>query len=128
MVTLDESAEPSVKDAAVPFDVHDTLKEELTRYWIQTVADTLARYWWAQTHETPKPEATTIPIVAKVPTVPPPRPDEHKKADGLPSQSDVREARPVEEKAYLFPFNAVPLTTQESSRQWLLATMQPTLL
>ena len=49
MVTLDES-EPSDKDAVAPIvDVHDTLKEELTRYWIQTLADTLkmalARYW-----------------------------------------------------------------------------------
>ncbi len=123
MVTLDES-EPSDKDAVAPIvDVHDTLKEELTRYWIQTLADTLkmalARYW-VQTHENPKPEAT-IPSVAKVPADPP-RP-EHEKAGGLPSQSavgTVREAQPVEEKAYLFPFKSAPLTTQER-KQWLLA-------
>jgi hypothetical protein len=116
MVTLDES-EPSEKDSAVPaMDVHDTLKEELTRYWIQTVTDTLARYW-VQAHANPKPEAT-IPSVVKVPTDPP-RP-EHEKADELPSQSVVREAPPVEAKAYLFPFNSVPLTTQER-KQWLLA-------
>ena len=86
MITLEESAEPSESGSAVPaiVDVNDTLKTELTHYWMETLADTLkaglARYW-VQADANPKPEAT-IPTVAKV-SAETPRP-EHEKA-GLPN-------------------------------------------